>query len=644
MSKFSVESVFKAIDKVSAPVRKMQARISKFTRTINRGFRAANRSINKFGKSLRGVASAGRAGLFRLSLAMGAVIGIGANFEQTLVNAAAKFPEGIRRGTKAFKELETVARRVGGTTEFTAAQAAKGLNFLAMAGFNAKQAMAALPAIVDLATAAQVDLATASDIATDSLGAFGLATKDPIQLGKNLARVNDVLALATVRTNTNMEQLFEGIVKGAPAFTAAGQSMESFTALMGVMANSGIKGGEAGTILRNTVLRLSNPVSQAARVMKQLGVNVADSDGNFRDILDIMQDFEKGLEGVGEVQRSAALSTVFGTRAVSGLSVQLKEGTTSIESFRKELQGAAGTSKEMASVMRDTLLGELKSLLSAAESVVLSLFKLKNQALEGSVEGLTKFVRSINTAINANKVLSKEIIDGVLRAAVGLIGVFGQLVILFVALKAVTLAWSAAVVAATVVTGVYNAAIGFNTALMGRQLAVANTSKAAMIAFAIGTKVATVATWLWNAALLANPIGLIIVGIGALIGVGVLLIKNWDSIVKAISGAVNKIKVLLKILFAPLLTVISGFSSIFGAAKALGLIGGGEAEEGGVAAGEGIPSLVTPQARVAKNIEERREKSTVDVNIRDETGRAEVEQKGPAAGAEIDLLFSGSFG
>lgn len=601
-SKFSVEAVFKAIDRVTAPVNRMQNAVGKFTRKMGRGLRSVNRQVDKLGKGLKKAAAIGTASLLLMGAAVTNVVATGAEFEQTLVAAAAKFPEGIRRGTEAFKVLEDVARKTGATTEFTAAQAASGLNFLAMAGFNAEQAVAALPGVVDLATAAAIDLGTASDIATDALGAFGLTTKDAVQQGKNLARVSDVLALTSIRTNTTIEALFEGIVKGAPAFTSAGQSMESFSALMGVMANSGIKGAEAGTILKNTVLRLGDPVSKAAKIMKGLGVRVADSEGNFRDILDIMGDFEKGLKGVGEVQRTAALNTVFGTRAVTGLSVQLKEGTSSIADYRKELEGAAGTSKTLAGVMRDTLQGRINSLTSATEGLKITLFKTKDSAIGGMVESLTSWVRTIDTTIGANRELTVQLIDGLGRAGKGILGIFGLLVAKFLILKSV-------IVTMAVVTKTWTAAL-------------------------IGFKVALAAIGLL---MRIGPIGAIL----TLITLGGLLIANWDSIVSAISSAVSRIRPLLDALATPFKDLFGGFSSVLGAAR--GIFGGGE--EGGTAAEAGAAGaqIVSPQDRVAKTIEERRETSTAELTIRDKTGRAELAQKGASPGIGIKLAESGAF-
>ncbi|MCK5601860.1 phage tail tape measure protein, partial [Candidatus Pacearchaeota archaeon] len=209
--RFSIEAVFKAVDKMSAPVSRMQNRIGKFTRKMDRGLRKVNKSVGRFAQKMKKGALIVGASLAIIGAGLLNVINTGAQFDQTLVNAAAKFPGEIRKGTKEFILLEDAARQVGRTTEFTAIQSAEALNFLAMAGFNAEQSVKALPGVVDLATVAQSDLATATDIATDSLGAFGLMTKDAGKLGKNLARINDVIAKTSTTANTNIMQLFEAV-------------------------------------------------------------------------------------------------------------------------------------------------------------------------------------------------------------------------------------------------------------------------------------------------------------------------------------------------------------------------------------------------------------------------------------------------
>ena len=618
--RFSIESVFKAIDRVTGPMRGMARNVNKFTRKMQRGFRNLNRSTDKLGRALKTVSIVAVGSLTLISVAMADVIGTGAEFEQTLVNAAVKFPEGIRRGTDAFRELEDVARQVGTTTEFTATQAAEGLNFLAFAGFNAKQSMAALPGIVDLATAAELDLGTASDIATDSLGAFGLATKDAVQQAKNLNRVVDVLALTSTSTNTDIVTMFESIKKGGATFTGAGQSIESFAALAGIMANAGLKGGESGLVLKNTMLRLSSATGPATTLLRKMNINLADSEGNFRDVLDILVDFEAGLKGMGNVQRSNALNTIFGTRAITGLNIALKSGSTSIREFRGKLKNASGTASEMAGVMRDTLQGRLNALTSVFEGLKISLLKLKQVGLEGTIEGLIDFIRVVNSTINANKELAGELGTGIFKVMKGIAGVIAILLVQFVFLKA-------AIISNFIVTSVWSAALFVLNGLFVTLKVVLGAAKLAMVAFNIVANL--------------NPIGAIVIAVAALIGLGFLLINNWDLIVAKIKSAASIIGKVLGAVFAPFTNIIGGLGSIFTGAS--GLLFGSEEGKAGKAGADGAPQMVTPQDRIAQNIEERRETSTATLTINGDTSGAELKQTNKTPGIGMTLAESGAF-
>ena len=392
--RFSVEAVFKAVDRVTAPVSRMQNRVGKFTRSMNRGLTRLNRNVDKFSSGMKRAGVVVAASMFIAGGALADVIKTGAEFEQTLVNAAAKFPGEIRKGTEAFKQLEDAARKTGVTTEFTASQSANALNFLAMAGFNAEQSVAALPGVVDLATAAQIDLATASDIATDTLGAFGLATKDAAKLGINLTRVNDVMARTTTSANTTMEDLFETIKKGGAVATGAGMSIEQFSAMAGIMANSGLKASEAGSVMKNMVLRLSAPTTGAAKVLKKLKVATQDTNGDLLNMTDILGNLNDSMKDLGTAERGAILDTIFGKRAIVGVQILMQEGTQAIKNYTKELEGATGASSTMASVMRDTLQGRLNSLNSAIEGVKISIFTLSNDALNNAVDKMTLWVRA----------------------------------------------------------------------------------------------------------------------------------------------------------------------------------------------------------------------------------------------------------
>ena len=590
--RFSVEAVFKAVDKVTAPVTRMQNRVGKLTRSMRNSFHKLNRTVNKFGDGMKKGAIAATAALALTTGAMANVISTGAEFEQTIVSAAAKFPGEIRKGTEAFKQLEDAARKTGATTEFTASQSAKALNFLAMAGFNAEQSISALPGVVDLATAAGVDLATATDVATDSLGAFGLMSKDASRLGLNLARVNDVIAKTTTTANTTVESMFETIKDGAPVATAAGASLETFAALTGELANAGIKGSKAGTTLKNMFLTLAAPTAGASKVLDRLGISTKDAQGDMRDIIDILGDLNGSLTGLGTAEKSKVLERIFGKIPIAGVNVLLGVGSKRLREYRGELEKSAGSADKMATVMRDTLQGRLNSLTSAVEGVKISIFSLTSGPLSDTVDKMIEWVR-------AN--------EGLIASNIG--GFLSMVINNFEAIA----------------SAMGNIIIGIGS----------------IFALSVALKAVAAVLGIINLIMAANPI---VLGILAAVAAVALLSGKLDpliEIIKTIGGGI-----------ADAFGAVSSLGDIFGIggdkkegeedtgilgglAGALGF-GGDEETTGGA-----VPQVVSPQERVARSIEEKRSTSTAEVTIKDDTGRAEVTSG--SLGSGVKLTPSGSF-
>ncbi len=522
MANFAVSTRFTGKDLISKTFARMGKNADRFGNKSSKAFKQANRSASRFRDITKGIlaASAIQKVLGGLKQGVSAVTTEFIEFDGAIVSAAAKFKDvnlATAEGQKRLLELKKAARETGAATQFSAGQAASGLDFLAMAGFNASQAIAALPGVVNLATVANVDLARATDIASDSLGAFGLMTDDATQLQKNFTRVNDVMALTMSRTNTNMEDMFEAVKKGAPAFTSSGQSLESFNALIGVMANSGVKGAEAGTQLRNVMLRLADPTKKAQEALDAMNIGTKDSRGNFRDVVDILGDFEKGLKGMGTQQRAATLSTVFGARAITGVNILLQEGTDSIAAFRGELENSAGASQKMADIMRTSLGNRLKSLSSAAIEFGFKIFTAFEKRGAGAIDKLTEAVRNFDP---------QPIIAGfnfAFKAASSLFNVlkfFGPELLVIV---------GGFLTYGAVLKGlaIGNAVIGF--------LSLLTTLKSTA-----GVMV------LLNAAMTANPVGAVIMGVTALVALLVFLEKKlnvltavWEGI-KAIGQGVGK--------------------------------------------------------------------------------------------------------
>lgn len=397
----SVTTIFKSKDKTSRDFDRMGKNAKKFGNNTSKAFKKASKSATSFSTITKSILAAGliQKGLAGVSQGLTVVTTDFINFDDAVTAASAKF-KGLnlatKEGQKTLLALKKSARETGATTKFSAAEAASGLDFYATAGFNAAQAMAVLKPTAKLATIANLDLARTSDIASDSIGAFGLMTKDSVQLQKNFTRISDVMAKTMTSTNTNMEDMFESIKKGAPTFTSTGQRIETFNTLMGTMANSGVKGSESGTQLRNMMLRLAKPTKEAQIVLDKLGVTTKDSKGNFRDIIDVLADFEGGLKGMGTANKAAALKTIFGARSITGMNILLKEGTSNLRKFRAQLDDSAGSTEKMAGIMEKSLGNRLKSLKSAAIEVGFQLFSAFGEQGGNAIDKFAGFIRKID--------------------------------------------------------------------------------------------------------------------------------------------------------------------------------------------------------------------------------------------------------
>lgn len=392
-SRFSLNAILSLTDDLTRPYKRTTNKVVGMNDRLGKSFKSLGRGITrslKVGAAI-GIAALG-AGLVIATkefIAMeGAVTAAGAKFKDIDV-LADNFNDKL-------KELQASARAVGRDTKFSATDAAGALDKFAMAGVSSVDAMALLMGTTNLAVVANTDLTTAVDIATDTLGAFNLMADDTAQLELNLARVSDVMSKSTTSANTSLEELFEAVGKGGAIFANTGQDIETFSALAGVLADATVKGGEAGTALRNVMLRLSKPTGEAADLIDDLGVKVADSEGNFNDVVDIIADFEKGLKSLAPVQRAAALKTIFGDRAITSFSILLAKGSDGLREFREELRGSAGATKSMADAINQSLGNRLLALKSALIETGFTFVEVFADKAGPTIDRLTDGIKNID--------------------------------------------------------------------------------------------------------------------------------------------------------------------------------------------------------------------------------------------------------
>ena len=328
--------------------------------------------------------------------AMGiAAINTGAEFEKSMSQVAATMliDKTTAEGQKAFETLENAARECGASTAFSASEAAEGLNYLALAGYDAEKAAAALPTVLKLAGAGAMDLGHASDMVTDSMSALGIeATKT------NLTQFSDQLAQTASKANTNVAQLGEAILTvGGTAKGLAGGTTELNTAL-GILADNGLKGAEGGTHLRNIILSLQNPTDKAAASLKSLGVDVYDAQGNMRGLNDVFKDLQGAMVGMDNASKDAILSTLFNKTDLTAANAMLSNCTDRFDELSAAIENSAGACENMYAIQLDNLDGDIKILQSSLSDLGISVYKDLNGPLREMTQLATSMVGEFSEA------------------------------------------------------------------------------------------------------------------------------------------------------------------------------------------------------------------------------------------------------
>ena len=272
------------------------------------------------------------------------------------------------------KEMEQAALRVAATTKFSAAEAAKGFFFLASAGLDAKKSIAALPQVAQFAQAGWFDLADATSLLANAQSALGLKSKDFATNMTNMARVADVLVKANTLADATVRQFSEALTtKLGSALRLTGKDIEEGAAILAVFADQGIKGAEAGTAADIVLRELRIKAARNAEAFEKLNVAVFNTSGEMRHISDIMEDFEKKMEGASTQQKTLTLLQLgFTAKSISYVQ-QLIGSSDALRTFETELDKAGGTTKEVADKMLTPMVvvwNKLAAAVTAAGTII----------------------------------------------------------------------------------------------------------------------------------------------------------------------------------------------------------------------------------------------------------------------------------
>ena len=371
------------------------------TKAGNAGSKATGimQKLGKIGSvAMKGIVTAVTAAGTALVALGKKAVSVGMNFETSMsqVMATMGIDKSTEEGQAAYDKLSAAAQKMGAETAFTASQSADALNYLALAGYDADKAVAALPTVLHLAGAGGMELSAASDMITDSMAALQMEVNQT-----NLDRFADQMAKTASTTNTSVSQLGEAILTvGATAANLRNGTTELNTQL-GILANVGIKGAEGGTHLRNILLRLQSPTTKAAKQLQKLGVSVYDTDGKMRDTGAIFEDLKNSMEGMDQSQIDQIMSTIFNKTDIAAANALLAGSGDEYARLFNIIENSGGAAAKMYETMLDNLNGDVDIFKSSVEALYLSLFNSTSGTLRELVQTGTGYVQRLNDAFKA---------------------------------------------------------------------------------------------------------------------------------------------------------------------------------------------------------------------------------------------------
>ena len=330
-----------------------------------------------------------------LMTAAGAAIQTGMQFDASMSNVYGLMSS-LNLSQDQMDALRDTAREMGATTKFSASEAADAMGYMALAGWDDAQVIAGIPGVLNLAAAANMDLAKASDIVTDTMTPFGMAAD-------RAGEAADVFAYAQANSNTTVEALGEAMKYAAPTADAFGMTLQDTAAAMGVLANAGIKGSQGGTTLNAMLRDMKNNAKNGAIAIGKTKVALTNADGSYRSYAAIIRDIDKATSSMTASQRDAALGAIFGDESLKGILATLKQGPDALDAMTEGMYACGGAAEDMAATMGDNLKGDLAILESGAQDMAIALSDWLMPAARGVVQGVTDLIGRFNALDDGTK-------------------------------------------------------------------------------------------------------------------------------------------------------------------------------------------------------------------------------------------------
>lgn len=381
-----------SLDKAFSQTKRELDNLYRFSKRTNQSFLSSVNKMDAFAdKTFSFMAKGAAAASAGITGALAASTAAGASFESQMSTVQA-----ISQASESeMARLKALAKQMGIETKFSATEAGQGLEYMAMAGWDVDSMLAGLPGIMNLAAASEEDLGQVSDIVTDAMTAFNLEAS-------RSAEFADVLAQASARSNTDVAMMGQTFKYVAPVAGALGFSIQDTATAIGLMANAGIKGEQAGTSLRAIFSRIVKPTAEVASAMERIGLSVTNSDGSMRSLDEILRDLRAGFSGLSESERASTAASLAGQEAMSGMLALVNASDEDYEKLSDSIYHAKGAAEEMAGVRMDNLKGDVTLLKSSAEGAGIAIYEGLSEPFREGVQTGTEWLNSFTESVEEN--------------------------------------------------------------------------------------------------------------------------------------------------------------------------------------------------------------------------------------------------
>ena len=386
----TLQAIIKLKDEISGPLKNVMTnmeKLNKSTTASKKAFADFEGGMKQVGK---GCAVAGAAITGAIGGIFAASSKVGMEFEASMSKVQAV----MGASTEELKALEKAARDAGAKTTKSASEAANALEYMGLAGWSVKESQEALMPVLRLSEAASMDLGLTSDLVTDSMSSLGLKMSEVGQSG--LENYLDMVAKTSNSSNTSIQQLMEGLIVVGGTAKNLNVPMEELNAIMGVMANRGLKGTESATALNSVLISMTTGAGQAGEAMEALGLNAFNADGSFKGLGNVFTELNDKLKGMTDEQKNYYLAMIGGKTQVDALQKILDGVGDEYEELKGKIIDSKDALNTMADVMNDNSKGGIAQLKSALEEAGIAIYQTLKPAIASITEKIQEAVNWFN--------------------------------------------------------------------------------------------------------------------------------------------------------------------------------------------------------------------------------------------------------